>query len=342
MSEFWVSNGRVFCDFCKCWYADNKVEKETHERGSKHTLAKAKALAGIRKLSEWNAKEQDKIEGYLAEADRAAKEAYKRDLREAGVTAISAKRQKRDEDRLEKRRLEDLEKRRECKFWHLAKDPAGTEYYWHSKTRETRWKPPPFWLEEKRAEEEDFKEAQETGGQVEKTEEHKDGNMTLSTSTTVTKTVKATFKKSGKGLFKSSAGTNSKFNATTSGIAQKMTAISASTTFKGADDDNKSYKRSADVAYGAWRAKKDETVETKKEFENDLGLPEFADAFFENEAQDKEKYKGFTHKDDRFKVGGEAKLTKPIGDDDNDGQNNQPVIMKKKKFGGQVRKRFDN
>ena len=42
-------------------------------RGSKHTLAKAKALANIRKLSEWNAKEQDKIEGYLAEADRAAK-----------------------------------------------------------------------------------------------------------------------------------------------------------------------------------------------------------------------------------------------------------------------------
>ena len=70
-------------------------------------------------------------------------------------------------------------------------------------------------------------------------------------------------------------------------------------------------------------------------------LPEFADAFFENEAQDREKYKGFTHKDDRFKVGGEAKLTKPIGDDE-DGQNNQPVIMKKKKFGGQVRKRFDN
>ena len=36
-------------------------------------MAKAKALASIRKLSEWNAKEQDKIEGYLAEADRAAK-----------------------------------------------------------------------------------------------------------------------------------------------------------------------------------------------------------------------------------------------------------------------------
>ena len=51
-----------------------------------------------------------------------------------------------------------------------------------------------------------------------------------------------------------------------------MTAISATTTFKGADDDNKSYKRSADVAYGAWRPKKDESVETKKEFDNDLGV----------------------------------------------------------------------
>ena len=42
-------------------------------------------------------------------------EAYKRDLREAGVTSISLKRQKRDEDRAEKKRLEDLEKRKECK-----------------------------------------------------------------------------------------------------------------------------------------------------------------------------------------------------------------------------------
>lgn len=41
--------------------------------GSKHEANKAKSLAGIRKLSEWNAKEQDKIECYLAEADRAAK-----------------------------------------------------------------------------------------------------------------------------------------------------------------------------------------------------------------------------------------------------------------------------
>jgi len=144
-------------------------------RGSKHQIAKAKSLANIRKLSEWNAKEQDKIEGYLAEADRAAKvrhslmmthtlrqsdkwliikEAYKRDLKEAGITANSARRQKRDEERLEKKRLEELKQREQCKDWHQAKDANGTCYFWHSKTRETRWNPPPYWEDEKQKQKE--------------------------------------------------------------------------------------------------------------------------------------------------------------------------------------------
>merc|ERR1712176_391105 len=132
--------------FCKCWYADNKVEKETHERGSKHEANKAKALASIRKLSEWNAKEQGKIECYLAEADRAAKEAYKRDLKEAGITAKSVRRQEREE-RKEKEREDEVQKqKKESKEWHQAKDAQGNIYYWNSKTRETRWKPPPVWF----------------------------------------------------------------------------------------------------------------------------------------------------------------------------------------------------
>ena len=52
-----------------------------------------------------------------------------------------------------------------------------------------------------------------------------------------------------------------------------MSAIDSTTTFKGADDENKGYKRSADVAYGAWRPKKEEAQdEVKKEFTNDLGV----------------------------------------------------------------------
>ena len=68
-------------------------------------------------------------------------------------------------------------------------------------------------------------------------------------------------------------------------------------------------------------------------------MPEFADAFFEKDRTEQNSYKGFTHRDDKFTVGGEAKITRPVGGDD-DEPTGEPVIMKKKKFGGQARKRF--
>jgi len=337
MSEFWVSNGRVFCEFCKCWYADNKVEKETHERGSKHQVAKAKALASIRKLSEWNAKEQDKIEGYLAEADRAAKEAYKRDLKEAGITANSARRQKRDEERQKQKELQEIKERAECKNWHQAKDQNGTLYYWHQTTRETRWKAPPYWEDEKQKEQEEFEKAKEEASGPNSTKEVQSEE---GTTTHIIKTSKPSFKKKGGSLFKSSAGTNSRINNTTNAIAQKISVAKEQETFAGVDDANKGKKRSNDVAYGTWVPKKEVK---KEEFDNDLGLPEFADAFFEKETNDKTNYKGFTYKDDRFQVGGEAKPpSKSLVNDDDDGDNPEKIIpFKKKKFGGNIRKKFD-
>ena len=71
-------------------------------------------------------------------------------------------------------------------------------------------------------------------------------------------------------------------------------------------------------------------------------LPEFADAFFEKETNDKTNYKGFTYKDDRFQVGGEAKPPPTKSHDDDDGDNPEKIIpFKKKKFGGNIRKKFD-
>lgn len=335
MSEFWVSNGRVFCEFCKCWYADNKVEKETHERGSKHQIAKAKSLANIRKLSEWNAKEQDKIEGYLAEADRAAKEAYKRDLKEAGITANSARRQKRDEERSEKKRLEELRLRAQCKDWHKAKDANGTSYFWHSKTRETRWNAPPYWEDEKQKQLDEVEKAKTAGSgpnsSLKMTTETKDDKTgAVTTETHMIKTSKPSFKKSGKGLFKSSAGTNSRTHSTTNAIAAKVVEIQT----KPGESVTAGTKRSNDVAYGTWVPKKEDVK--AEAYENDLGLPEFADAFFEKQRNESTEYKGFTYKDERFQVGGEAKLKKITSD-----FNEDVVPFKKKKFGGNIRKKFD-
>uniref|UniRef100_A0A6G1S5V9 WW domain-binding protein 4 n=1 Tax=Aceria tosichella TaxID=561515 RepID=A0A6G1S5V9_9ACAR len=36
MSDRWVSQGRRFCKFCNCWFADNKISIENHERGASH------------------------------------------------------------------------------------------------------------------------------------------------------------------------------------------------------------------------------------------------------------------------------------------------------------------
>merc|ERR1712130_58701 len=312
MSEFWVSQGRVFCEYCKCWYADNKVEKETHERGSKHQENQAKHLAGIRKLSEWNAKEQDKIECYLAEADRAAKEAFKRDLKEAGINAKSIRRQERDE-RKEKEE-EETRQIKEAKNWHQAKDAGGNIYYWNSKTRETRWKAPPNWEEAKKQE----KEAEPEGN------------------ATIVVAAKPSFKKSGRSLFNSSAGTNSSSNSTTAGL-KKNSIFAKTLSWKGANDDDRGKKRSNDVAYGTWvpdKSRKQEEVKT--EFKNDLGLPDTADAFYENEANDQDLYKGFTVRDARFEVGKEASVS-CVGE----GDSSSAVPFKRKKFSGNTRRKFD-
>ena len=59
--------------------------------------------------------------------------------------------------------------------------------------------------------------------------------------------------------------------------------------------------------------------------------------FFEKESEDKTAYKGFTYKDDRFQVGGEMKV-KSIAADDDDAPE-VVVPFKKKKFGGNIRKK---
>lgn len=317
MSEFWVSQGRVFCDFCKCWYADNKVEKETHERGSKHEANKAKSLAGIRKLSEWNAKEQDKIECYLAEADRAAKEAYKRDLKEAGITSKSVKRQVRDEKKLVEKEEWENKQKKDNKDWHQAKDAEGNIYYWNSKTRETKWKPPPMWDEAKKEEKEEV--VDDRGEAVE-----------------VIKASQPSFRKGGRSLFSSSAGTNSTANTTTAGLITNS-KFAKTISWRGANDEDKGKKRSNDVAYGTWVPDKTKTEVAPVEFKNELGLPPVADAFYEDVAEDVNVYKGFTYKDDKFQVGTEA----TVAELSDDAQTSEPVSFKRKKFSGNTRRKFD-
>lgn len=62
-ADYWKSQGRKFCDFCKCWIADNKPSIDFHEGGKKHKENVSKRLKEIHKNSAKQAKQNKKIEG---------------------------------------------------------------------------------------------------------------------------------------------------------------------------------------------------------------------------------------------------------------------------------------
>merc|ERR1712176_341358 len=124
----------------------------------------------------------------------------------------------------------------------------------HQTTRETRWKAPPYWEDEKQKEQEEFEKAKEEASGPNST---KEVTSEEGTTTHIIKTSKPSFKKKGGSLFKSSAGTNSRINNTTNAIAQKISVAKEQETFAGVDDANKGKKRSNDVAYGTWVPKKE-------------------------------------------------------------------------------------
>lgn len=60
-ADYWKSQGRKFCDFCKCWIADNKPSIDFHEGGKKHKENVSKRLKEIHKNSAKQAKQNKKF-----------------------------------------------------------------------------------------------------------------------------------------------------------------------------------------------------------------------------------------------------------------------------------------
>ena len=43
LAQFWVSNKRKWCEYCKCWLADTTAAWAVHERGTGHKANVAKS-----------------------------------------------------------------------------------------------------------------------------------------------------------------------------------------------------------------------------------------------------------------------------------------------------------
>ncbi|XP_060529693.1 WW domain-binding protein 4-like isoform X2 [Cylas formicarius] len=137
MADYWKSQERKYCDFCKCWIADNKPSRDFHENGRRHKENVKKRLKNISKNSAKAQRELDKLDTTLKTMEAAALEAYRKDVENnADLTSLSINK------RLEEQNLA-IASTSARKQWQEAVSKDGRSYYWNVMTNETVWEAPP-------------------------------------------------------------------------------------------------------------------------------------------------------------------------------------------------------
>ncbi|XP_037552478.1 WW domain-binding protein 4 [Nematolebias whitei] len=81
MADYWKSQPRKFCQYCKCWIADNKPSIEFHERGKNHKENVTAKISEIKKKSIDKAKQEARMSKQFAAMEEAALKAYEEDLK---------------------------------------------------------------------------------------------------------------------------------------------------------------------------------------------------------------------------------------------------------------------
>ncbi|KAF9334201.1 hypothetical protein BG006_002575 [Podila minutissima] len=88
-SEYWKSNAKHFCRFCKIYITDNKSSRNIHDNGSKHKENVERFLREQNQRSRDKEINTAKMDKQMEAIERAAMEQYQRDV-EAGLVAGSA------------------------------------------------------------------------------------------------------------------------------------------------------------------------------------------------------------------------------------------------------------
>ncbi|KAJ4716358.1 WW domain-binding 4 [Melia azedarach] len=80
MTEYWVSQGNKWCDFCKIYIANNPSSIRNHELGQRHRENVQKKLADMRKENAAKEKQQKETVRALEQIEAKAKRSYQKDV----------------------------------------------------------------------------------------------------------------------------------------------------------------------------------------------------------------------------------------------------------------------
>ncbi|KAH8323398.1 hypothetical protein KR067_007385, partial [Drosophila pandora] len=176
-TEYWKSNERKFCDFCKCWLSDNKASIAFHESGKRHKMNVAKRITDISRSSEKSERERQKMDAEIRKMEEAAMKSYAQDVHARGdmtarsistvmratasassssASSSAGRSRQIDPMRLEGDSDEDEDNRRvtvgkvgsdaaaapDASLWVEGKSDEGHTYYWNVKTNESVWEKP--------------------------------------------------------------------------------------------------------------------------------------------------------------------------------------------------------
>ncbi|XP_023185355.1 WW domain-binding protein 4 [Xiphophorus maculatus] len=167
MADYWKSQPRKFCQYCKCWIADNKPSIEFHERGKNHKENVAAKISEIKKKSVEKAKKEERMSKEFAAMEEAALKAYEEDLKRmqrgsdgssSPVRAASQyqpvplvgsqpkKQQQQQQKKTKKKGWKASRKSREgpseMQVWVEGQSDEGQTYYYNTVTGVSQWEKP--------------------------------------------------------------------------------------------------------------------------------------------------------------------------------------------------------
>ncbi|GAB1599945.1 WW domain-binding protein 4-like, partial [Argonauta hians] len=174
MADYWKSQPRKFCEFCKCWLTDNKPSIEFHEKGKRHQENVQKRIDTIKKKSLSESKKKKEMENDMDNLNKAALEAFKKDImndpslaKQYGITigkkesaldsaadskipvkeeAIESnadnKNDDDDDDDDADVKKEEYEIEAKQTDWYEAVSEEGYHYFWNTTTNESVWEKP--------------------------------------------------------------------------------------------------------------------------------------------------------------------------------------------------------